>query len=837
MSKIKIKEGTFTGAHIGDNIQYIQIVGGDSPEVSIDIIRYLQGVRHRFSVAGSLPETIDVVPVSIAPSGDMHRAEQGRSTLRQSLAEHRRIILLGEAGSGKTTLLQRLGFDAGDSGSIGSPSLQKPCIYIELSRYRCQSPFSALDALLNLFSEQLYLDGATQKPLSLGAVRTLLAEESLLLLLDGLNEVHPDLRRHCMQSIVDLTRLYPDCGCVLTARPQGFANPLGWPLYAPCLLEPQQVERLLTASAAPETKAVILAMLKSNGNSILLMPLFIGWVNRMEGMSAAALKRGLGSRSWLVNQYANYLLQRDDVEKGLAAPASTLLAQMHEILAALAREVQRVGQSLTISEARMAAASFGNDRDALIEILCQRGILTSDGHYLRFSHHTLHEYFCARALVVRWRGDKRVACRIPRWLATLIRKGTAADTMANVIACVEPMELRILIPFVSKFQPTLAIIWLDDLCSEERDFALVEETIVRIRNAIRKRLWIGDLQGGLSFFMGLPEQSLLSTQPFFLFLYFFGTYINAWILSNNRNFDEQWNIYLVLLMGLFLGIPIAIHHIIRCAFPIIAHRNSMVKIYELFGIWTSIRNIELRIKIKNTIAELSHEIQPDSPFLAAALGALHIDEISDLPRLLSLSHRSNLYGIIQIMGYVNSTSALPLLRRISRYRNAFSRVAVDALVVRAQRFPEEVKAISEIGWSIWRDKSICLSARAEGRRLLIGLGVQPGGTILIILQTAAELFGISLAVAVSTYLLGKLSLALPISFCIAGIVFLDSYRLGARRIPGSPTYDSFGPSFYLLSTYLLSPALAAIMYLINRQSIERNSSPMELLEISENKLG
>jgi len=132
----------------------------------------------------------------------------------KAIAAHRRLMVIGEPGSGKSVLLKYLAWAYG-LGKLDTLAERPTVVLLDLYRLSDASLDEAklMQALVDTFDRN-------QFPNAQNLVRQGLASGTLMLLLDGLDEVNSAVRPHVVGVIRDLLKKCGQCRVVITCRTQ-----------------------------------------------------------------------------------------------------------------------------------------------------------------------------------------------------------------------------------------------------------------------------------------------------------------------------------------------------------------------------------------------------------------------------------------------------------------------------------------------------------------------------------------------------------------------------------------------------------------------------------------
>jgi len=158
-------------------------------------------------------------------------------SVEQALAEHRRLVVLGDPGSGKTTLLRYLTLPYARDLAEGTDLVEQRLQLAESGHLPIFLPLRQIGAFLKSAPD----DGTEGHARLLAFLFRSLEEERIrlprdffdpwltqgraVILLDGLDEVaDPGLRRRVARLVEGFVRAYPDCRYLVTSRIVGYTG-------------------------------------------------------------------------------------------------------------------------------------------------------------------------------------------------------------------------------------------------------------------------------------------------------------------------------------------------------------------------------------------------------------------------------------------------------------------------------------------------------------------------------------------------------------------------------------------------------------------------------------
>jgi hypothetical protein len=338
--------------------------------------------------------------------------------LRTAVAQHRRIILLGDPGSGKTTTLWRLAYDYAQSAQDND---QAPLpVLVPLGGYTDDGPFEPYLAR------------------HLGPLAPFLqnyrSSERLVLLLDGLNEMPQTGYAERVKRIRDALGQYPDEMAVVTCRALDYVV---------------ELERMQKVKVSPLDEGRIQIFLhnylgETAGERLFrvmtkeMPPLLALGRNPYMLLMTAQVYAGAGgklptNRAHLLAAFVDTLLGREEkrhTERWIEAE------RQKEGLAALAYAIQVERGAGTTVEREWAMTQLGQavpgcDVERLLYLATSATLLDANDANVRFHHQLLQESFAARyvvdSAVTGTISDLLSHCTDERWRETTLMTAGLLD--------------------------------------------------------------------------------------------------------------------------------------------------------------------------------------------------------------------------------------------------------------------------------------------------------------------------------------------------------------------------------------------------------------------------
>lgn len=820
------------GEVLGDlNIHHHYESAPDS-EVSLNLDAYREHQRSQLAIWEQQYTRLDVDPAVALAGQDLRPVPDSRLALTEAFIHHKRLVVVGGAGAGKSTSMRYLVASVLLGGSLAERLADFIPVYIELGRFRGDGSAPPLDSLLLLIAETLSLGKPCPSQPALRRVHQLLTAHRFLFLLDGLNEARVELRSSCVTAANDLAKLYPEHRIVLSSRPHGFSPPQDWDVVLLRELEDAQISELVARYTQDAASQPLLQTVLAAHNPLLRVPLFLDLVVRMSRSPLPDLQRRLRSRSGLVHHYVEYLLQRD-----LSFPAEILsLDRLRDALDRLAQAFQTSGQVLPLAEARRAveAEASGDPDEArqILDDLCRRGLLTTDGRTLRFWHQTLQEYFYAGSIVRRWRGSKKQIGWMPWWLRRLVAKPEEEEALDFMAAHLRDEEAEAALRQALRVNPALAISWADDLSLEGRATQAMElfpATIGRFTLTGRRYKWLGKNRESI------VENLIGLSIP----LMIVGIVLVTWLsgeLSRALGMtlpDSDAVLYLCLIAGILVGLSPLLDALPRGL--------SAEKLESVLGAIPEIRDPPLRKALGSLAGEISRSsmTQRDIQALAQSVSRMEAVNVDELIKSLRGSEAS--YATVRLIGRLDSPLARPLLKELLRLNNFRSRAALEALALRANRLRDERQEIKDLFLAVWRNDALDFQIRRIARKLLMHAGEIPGGrrfifqyhTLrilkIVIIGIGLVLTEVGLVAAAHSLFKGSdpFNLFLVLLLGLTALIWWDARRIGVREIGGLSMVDGSASPWNWAALCFSSGSLLVPVYVLTRPLIRRNAAPVD----------
>ncbi|MEO0489372.1 MAG: NACHT domain-containing protein, partial [Cyanobacteria bacterium J06659_2] len=456
----------------GDKL-YTHFLAGNRLFVATDLRRYR---KHLFQVHKDLiipfrrnrpplPMQEVYVPLKVAVSDNL---KANQVDAYQTMATHRRLMVTGPPGSGKSMLLKHIALTYDSGRLVGLADSLVP-VLLELHRLNNPNltPEQLIDAIVAAFGRNRFANAKQ-------FVQRSLRQGTLLLLLDGLDEVNKDARTTVVRRINDLLKQYSQCRVIVTCRTavyKGEFDGIAEKTLEVVEFSDQQIRRFLGAWEAefPPSKSIdqLLQTLQDRPKIVELArnPLLLTIIAYLYTDPTFVLPR---SRAEFYQKATNILLEQwqQDFNRYRANDKRRVLEHLalYNQDQGLSQQQDRrsIGYETVLAEIRGILPNLdlnpSDSKPLLDEIVERSGLLLKidGGDRYQFAHLTLQEYFAAAALlndeaglierfqkdIGAWREVVKLWCGLAQNSTTMIRSIYAIDALTAFECLADAREVE-----------------------------------------------------------------------------------------------------------------------------------------------------------------------------------------------------------------------------------------------------------------------------------------------------------------------------------------------------------------------------------------------------------
>lgn len=294
------------------------------------------------------------------------------------IADNKNLQLIGSPGSGKSTTLKRILYTNAQEILQGNESLKLP-FYIEASEIRSSTKTikSILDAKLD---EQL--------------ITTLLEKGKAQVLIDGINEIIPELKVHAVNEIKTLISKYPNSSFIITDRKYNYTKNIGISIFELRDLEDGQIKQFIEKNT--QSKSNHLWQNISDNEEMLALasnPLMLKMYLSVVSLGEIPANRGQLYDLFIMTMFSREEQKKKqfdkDIKKRILSEVAYKMRSAGLVSADKSSFINLIGDTIKNHNFYISELLFHK------EVLDNNIVKENENNEISFLHETYQEYFSA----------------------------------------------------------------------------------------------------------------------------------------------------------------------------------------------------------------------------------------------------------------------------------------------------------------------------------------------------------------------------------------------------------------------------------------------------------